>query len=60
MTPPCSKGYSFTMPLLNGWQQIKEFEEKAREATNFEGDKIGEVTCFELLETLQLIRCLFL
>jgi len=48
------------MPLLNGWQQIKEFEEKAREATNFEGDKIGEVTCFELLETLQLIRCLFL
>ena len=41
------------------WQQIKEASEKAREAANSEGDEIGEVTCFELLEALELSRCLF-
>ncbi|KAK7399275.1 hypothetical protein VNO78_10455 [Psophocarpus tetragonolobus] len=41
------------------WQQIKEAAEKAREAANAEGDEIGEVTCFELLEALELSRCLF-
>ncbi|KAK7318328.1 hypothetical protein RJT34_03027 [Clitoria ternatea] len=41
------------------WQQIKEAAEKAREAANCEGDEIGEVTCFELLEALELSRCLF-
>lgn len=41
------------------WQQIKEAAEKAREAANSEGDEIGEVTCFELLEALELSRCLF-
>ncbi|KAJ1411885.1 Tyrosine specific protein phosphatases domain [Sesbania bispinosa] len=41
------------------WQQIKEAAERARDAANFEGDEIGEVTCFELLEALELSRCLF-
>ncbi|XP_017436470.1 dual specificity protein phosphatase PHS1 isoform X1 [Vigna angularis] len=41
------------------WQQIKEAAERAREAANSEGDEIGEVTCFELLEALELSRCLF-
>ncbi|KAK7358700.1 hypothetical protein VNO77_00638 [Canavalia gladiata] len=41
------------------WQQIKEAAEKAREVANSEGDEIGEVTCFELLEALELSRCLF-
>lgn len=42
------------------WQQIKEAAEKAREAANSDGDEIGEMTCFELLEALELSRCLFL
>lgn len=43
------------------WQQIKEATEKAREAAaNSEDDEAGEVTCFELLEALELSRCLFL
>jgi len=33
---------------------IKEVVEKDREAVNPEGDEIGDVTCFELLETLEL------
>ncbi|KAL2342817.1 hypothetical protein Fmac_004102 [Flemingia macrophylla] len=41
------------------WQQIKEATEKAREAANSENDEIGEMTCFELLEALELSRCLF-
>ncbi|RDX81932.1 Dual specificity protein phosphatase PHS1, partial [Mucuna pruriens] len=41
------------------WQQIKEAAEKAREAANSESDETGEVTCFELLEALELSRCLF-
>lgn len=43
------------------WQQIKEATEKAREAAaNSQNDEVGEVTCFELLEALELSRCLFL
>jgi hypothetical protein len=43
------------------WQQIKEATEKAREAAASSGsDEVGEVTCFELLEALELSRCLFL
>ncbi|KAL1326654.1 hypothetical protein HN51_036775 [Arachis hypogaea] len=41
------------------WHQIKEAAEKAKEASSDEGDEIGEVTCFELLEALELSRCLF-
>jgi hypothetical protein len=43
------------------WQQIKEAIEKAREAATSSGsDEVCEVTCFELLEALELSRCLFL
>ncbi|KAJ7945637.1 Dual specificity protein phosphatase PHS1 [Quillaja saponaria] len=40
------------------WLHIKEAAEKARNVANSEGDDIGEVTCFELLEALELSRCL--
>ncbi|KAK2457557.1 dual specificity protein phosphatase PHS1 [Trifolium repens] len=40
------------------WLQIKEAAEKARDATSFECDAIGETTCSELLEALELSRCL--
>ncbi|XP_057972277.1 dual specificity protein phosphatase PHS1-like isoform X2 [Malania oleifera] len=42
------------------WFQIKEAAEKARDAAVAEGDEIGEMTCSELLEALELSRCLFL
>ena len=42
------------------WLQIKEAAEKARDAAISEGDEVGEVTCSELLEALELSRCLFL
>ncbi|KAJ4728870.1 Dual specificity protein phosphatase phs1 [Melia azedarach] len=42
------------------WQQIKEAAEKARATATSEGDEIGEMTCSELLEALELSRCLFL
>lgn len=42
------------------WIQIKEAAEKAREAAISDGDEVGEVTCSELLEALELSRCLFL
>ncbi|KAL5564852.1 hypothetical protein UlMin_028016 [Ulmus minor] len=42
------------------WLQIKEAAEKARETASSEGDEIGEMTCSELLEALDLSRCLFL
>lgn len=43
------------------WQQIREATEKAREAAaNSQNDEVGEVTCFELLEALELSRRLFL
>ncbi|KAK7304936.1 hypothetical protein VNO77_42830 [Canavalia gladiata] len=40
------------------WLQIKEATEKARDAANAVGDEIGEMTCSELLEALELSRCL--
>ncbi|CAN0915903.1 Dual specificity protein phosphatase PHS1 [Linum grandiflorum] len=42
------------------WLQIKEAAEKAKAAAVAEGDEVGEVTCSELLEALELSRCLFL
>ncbi|KAL7179671.1 hypothetical protein ACSBR1_042972 [Camellia fascicularis] len=42
------------------WLRIKEAAEKARGAATLEGDEIGELTCSELLEALELSRCLFL
>ncbi|GMH01106.1 hypothetical protein Nepgr_002945 [Nepenthes gracilis] len=42
------------------WLQIKEAAEKARDAAVSEGDEVGEMTCSELLEALELSRCLFL
>ncbi|WOL12169.1 dual specificity protein phosphatase PHS1-like [Canna indica] len=42
------------------WQLIKDAAEKARELAVANGDEQGEVTCSELLEALELSRCLFL
>ncbi|KAL6996855.1 Very-long-chain (3R)-3-hydroxyacyl-CoA dehydratase [Sarracenia purpurea var. burkii] len=42
------------------WLQIKEAADKARDAAILEGDEAGELTCSELLEALELSRCLFL
>ncbi|KAL9265402.1 Dual specificity protein phosphatase PHS1-like protein [Drosera capensis] len=42
------------------WLQIKEAAEKARYAATLAGDEVGEMTCSELLEALELSRCLFL
>lgn len=42
------------------WLQIKEAAEKARGTATLEGDEVGEVTCSELLEALELSRCLLL
>ncbi|KAF5198108.1 Dual specificity protein phosphatase phs1 [Thalictrum thalictroides] len=42
------------------WQQIKDAAEKARDAALMEGDVLSEMTCSELLEALELSRCLFL
>ncbi|KAI9071898.1 hypothetical protein K1719_046133 [Acacia pycnantha] len=41
------------------WFKIKEAAEKARNRAFSEGDEIGEMTCLELLEALELSRCLF-
>ncbi|KAF7834046.1 dual specificity protein phosphatase PHS1-like isoform X1 [Senna tora] len=41
------------------WLQIKEAAEKARNAAFCEGDEVAEMTCLELLEALELSRCLF-
>ncbi|XP_027332274.1 dual specificity protein phosphatase PHS1-like [Abrus precatorius] len=40
------------------WLQIKEATEKARDAASSAGDEISEMTCTELLEALELSRCL--
>ncbi|BAT79297.1 Dual specificity protein [Vigna angularis] len=40
------------------WIQIKEATEKARDAASSAGDAIVELTCTELLEALDLSRCL--
>ncbi|CAH9082834.1 unnamed protein product [Cuscuta europaea] len=42
------------------WLQIKDAAEKAKEAAISEGDEIGEMTCSELLEALELSRCILL
>lgn len=42
------------------WQQIKDAAEKAREMAVSEGDDGGEMTCSELLEALEMSRCLLL
>ncbi|EXB76500.1 Dual specificity protein phosphatase 1 [Morus notabilis] len=42
------------------WLQIKEAAERARDAASSEGDEVGEMTCSELLEALELSRCLVL
>ncbi|KAL3512108.1 hypothetical protein ACH5RR_024825 [Cinchona calisaya] len=40
--------------------QIKEAAEKAKDAAVSEGDEVGAMTCSELLEALELSRCLLL
>lgn len=42
------------------WQCIKDAAEIARDAALSEGDEIGQVTCSELLEALEMSRCLLL
>ncbi|XP_048539854.1 dual specificity protein phosphatase PHS1 isoform X1 [Triticum urartu] len=42
------------------WQGIKHAAEKAREIAVSNNDEIGEMTCSELLEALELSRCLLL
>ncbi|KAF6138008.1 hypothetical protein GIB67_041881 [Kingdonia uniflora] len=42
------------------WQQIKDATEKAKDAAIVVGDDVGELTCSELLEALELSKCLFL
>ncbi|KAK6924608.1 Actin-fragmin kinase, catalytic domain [Dillenia turbinata] len=42
------------------WVHIKEAAEKARDAAKSDGDEVGEMTCTELLEALDLSRCLLL
>ncbi|XP_039114441.1 dual specificity protein phosphatase PHS1-like isoform X2 [Dioscorea cayenensis subsp. rotundata] len=42
------------------WQCIKDATEKARGIAITVGDEVGELTCSELLEALELSRCLFL
>ncbi|XP_074278372.1 dual specificity protein phosphatase PHS1-like [Silene latifolia] len=42
------------------WLRIKDAAEKAKSAAVLEGDEVGEMTCSELLEALELSRCLFL
>ncbi|XP_077241708.1 dual specificity protein phosphatase family protein isoform X2 [Tasmannia lanceolata] len=42
------------------WQRIKDAAEKARDVAVSEGDEVGEMTCSELLEALEMSRCLLL
>ncbi|RWR76489.1 dual specificity protein phosphatase PHS1 [Cinnamomum micranthum f. kanehirae] len=42
------------------WQCIKDAAEIARDAALSEGDEIGQMTCSELLEALEMSRCLLL
>uniref|UniRef100_A0A7N0UZ64 Actin-fragmin kinase catalytic domain-containing protein n=1 Tax=Kalanchoe fedtschenkoi TaxID=63787 RepID=A0A7N0UZ64_KALFE len=55
-TPQARVIHSFTPE----WLQIKEAAERVRDMANSNGDEVGEVTCSELLEALELSRCLFL
>ncbi|KAJ7955925.1 Dual specificity protein phosphatase PHS1 [Quillaja saponaria] len=41
------------------WLHIKEAAEKAKDTAKLNGDEVGEMTCSELLEALELSRCLF-
>ncbi|KAF6147236.1 hypothetical protein GIB67_039366 [Kingdonia uniflora] len=42
------------------WQQIKDATEKVKDAAIVVGDDVSELTCSELLEALELSKCLFL
>ncbi|KAG0488100.1 hypothetical protein HPP92_006911 [Vanilla planifolia] len=42
------------------WQMIKDAAENARCASVSAGDKAGEITCSELLEALEMSRCILL
>ncbi|KAH9623701.1 hypothetical protein KSS87_013415 [Heliosperma pusillum] len=42
------------------WIHIKDAAEKARDVAVSEADEVGEMTCSELLEALELSRCLIL
>lgn len=42
------------------WQQIKDAVENARHAAIALGDELQEMICTEMLEALELSRCLFL
>ncbi|KAG8045398.1 hypothetical protein GUJ93_ZPchr0008g14134 [Zizania palustris] len=42
------------------WQQIKDAVENARNAAISTGDELEEMICSEMLEALELSRCLFL
>ncbi|KAK1292385.1 Dual specificity protein phosphatase PHS1 [Acorus calamus] len=42
------------------WQQIKDAAEKSKKAAVSLGDEVGEITCSELLEALELSRCILL
>lgn len=42
------------------WKTIKDAAEKAREAAALLSDEFGEVTCSELLEALEMSKCLLL
>ncbi|TVU21189.1 hypothetical protein EJB05_30813 [Eragrostis curvula] len=42
------------------WQQIRHAAENAREVAISNNDEVGEMTCSELLEALELSRCLLL
>ncbi|XP_057520123.1 dual specificity protein phosphatase PHS1 [Amaranthus tricolor] len=42
------------------WLRIKEAAQKAKSVAASERDEVGEITCSELLEALELSRCLFL
>eukprot|EP00252_Welwitschia_mirabilis_P019250 TRINITY_DN4401_c0_g1_i3.p1 TRINITY_DN4401_c0_g1~~TRINITY_DN4401_c0_g1_i3.p1 ORF type:complete len:773 (+),score=116.13 TRINITY_DN4401_c0_g1_i3:264-2582(+) len=44
----------------NEWQIIKDAVEMARNRMHAEGDEMGKNTCTELLEALELSRCLLL
>lgn len=42
------------------WQQIKDAVENARHEAIAVGDELQEMICTEMLEALELSRCLFL
>ena len=42
------------------WQSIKDAAERARNRASVEVDDVGTTTCTELLEALELSRCLLL